>query len=184
MPAAAAIAAIAYWRASHSCSEAAMALSYPHLLAPLDLGFTTLRNRVLMGSMHTGLEDDPKHFHRSRRISPSARARRRPDRHRRVRAQHRGLGGAVFRGLTTSAAAPSTARSPMPCTRGWQGRAADPAHRPIRLPPARRGTVPPQVAHLAVHAAGALGARRRAPRSAPSSVARSSRARRVTTASR
>ncbi len=38
--------------------------AYPHLLAPLDLGFTTLRNRVLMGSMHTGLEDDPKHFHR------------------------------------------------------------------------------------------------------------------------
>ncbi|NMM36103.1 MAG: NADPH-dependent 2,4-dienoyl-CoA reductase [Glaciimonas sp.] len=30
---------------------------YPHLLAPLDLGFTTLRNRVMMGSMHTGLED-------------------------------------------------------------------------------------------------------------------------------
>ncbi|TAK74197.1 MAG: NADPH-dependent 2,4-dienoyl-CoA reductase [Aquabacterium sp.] len=30
---------------------------YPNLLAPLDLGFTTLRNRVLMGSMHTGLED-------------------------------------------------------------------------------------------------------------------------------
>jgi 2,4-dienoyl-CoA reductase (NADPH2) len=30
---------------------------YPRLLAPLDLGFTTLRNRVLMGSMHTGLED-------------------------------------------------------------------------------------------------------------------------------
>ncbi|MFE3838401.1 FAD-dependent oxidoreductase [Pseudogemmobacter sonorensis] len=33
---------------------------YPHLLAPLDLGFTTLRNRVLMGSMHTGLEDSGK----------------------------------------------------------------------------------------------------------------------------
>jgi 2,4-dienoyl-CoA reductase (NADPH2) len=31
--------------------------AYPHLLSPLDLGFTTLRNRVLMGSMHTGLED-------------------------------------------------------------------------------------------------------------------------------
>ena len=30
---------------------------YPHLLAPLDLGFTTLKNRVIMGSMHTGLED-------------------------------------------------------------------------------------------------------------------------------
>jgi len=37
---------------------------YPHLLAPLDLGFTQLRNRVLMGSMHTGLEDDPKSFPR------------------------------------------------------------------------------------------------------------------------
>ena len=30
---------------------------YPHLLAPLDLGFTKLKNRVLMGSMHTGLEE-------------------------------------------------------------------------------------------------------------------------------
>src|SRR6201996_9303466 len=35
---------------------------YPRLLAPLDLGFTTLRNRVLMGSMHTGLEDKAKDF--------------------------------------------------------------------------------------------------------------------------
>ena len=31
--------------------------TYPHLLAPLDLGFTVLPNRVLMGSMHTGLEE-------------------------------------------------------------------------------------------------------------------------------
>ena len=34
-----------------------MTAPYPNLLAPLDLGFTTLRNRVIMGSMHTGLED-------------------------------------------------------------------------------------------------------------------------------
>ena len=34
-----------------------MPAPYPHLLAPLDLGFTTLANRVLMGSMHTGLEE-------------------------------------------------------------------------------------------------------------------------------
>lgn len=34
-----------------------MTTTYPHLLAPLDLGFTTLKNRVLMGSMHTGLEE-------------------------------------------------------------------------------------------------------------------------------
>src|SRR5512141_2520019 len=32
---------------------------FPRLLAPLDLGFVTLRNRVLMGSMHTGLEEAP-----------------------------------------------------------------------------------------------------------------------------
>ncbi|MBT8068825.1 MAG: NADPH-dependent 2,4-dienoyl-CoA reductase [Gammaproteobacteria bacterium] len=37
---------------------------FPHLLAPLDLGFTTLKNRVLMGSMHTGLEDHKKDFPR------------------------------------------------------------------------------------------------------------------------
>lgn len=36
--------------------------AYPHLLAPLDLGFTTLKNRVLMGSMHTGLEEAPGGF--------------------------------------------------------------------------------------------------------------------------
>ncbi|XYQ85742.1 FAD-dependent oxidoreductase [Pseudomonas syringae] len=40
------------------------AARYPHLLAPLDLGFTTLRNRSLMGSMHTGLEEKPGGFER------------------------------------------------------------------------------------------------------------------------
>ncbi|MFI7580488.1 oxidoreductase [Kocuria kalidii] len=41
-----------------------MTLPYPHLLAPLELGFTTLPNRVLMGSMHTGLEELPGGFER------------------------------------------------------------------------------------------------------------------------
>jgi len=40
------------------------ATPYPHLLQPLDLGFTTLRNRVLMGSMHLGLEEAPNGFAR------------------------------------------------------------------------------------------------------------------------
>ncbi len=39
-----------------------MTTLYPHLLAPLDLGFTTLANRVIMGSMHTGLEDGRQHL--------------------------------------------------------------------------------------------------------------------------
>jgi 2,4-dienoyl-CoA reductase (NADPH2) len=38
--------------------------AHPHLLSPLDLGFCTLRNRVLMGSMHTGLEELPGGFSR------------------------------------------------------------------------------------------------------------------------
>ncbi|MBN8802402.1 MAG: NADPH-dependent 2,4-dienoyl-CoA reductase, partial [Stenotrophomonas acidaminiphila] len=36
--------------------------AYPHLFAPLDLGFARLRNRILMGSMHTGLEDHVRDF--------------------------------------------------------------------------------------------------------------------------
>ncbi len=38
--------------------------AYPHLLQPLDLGFTTLKNRVLMGSMHIGLEEAPQGYER------------------------------------------------------------------------------------------------------------------------
>ncbi|MFZ5526762.1 MAG: FAD-dependent oxidoreductase [Pseudomonadota bacterium] len=38
--------------------------AYPHLLEPLNLGFTTLRNRVLMGSMHVGLEEAKDGFER------------------------------------------------------------------------------------------------------------------------
>lgn len=39
-------------------------MAYPQLLQPLDLGFTSLRNRVLMGSMHVGLEEAPNGFER------------------------------------------------------------------------------------------------------------------------
>ncbi|MFK7810083.1 MAG: FAD-dependent oxidoreductase [Saprospiraceae bacterium] len=41
-----------------------MSKPYPHLLRPLDLGFTELKNRVLMGSMHTGLEETKNGFHK------------------------------------------------------------------------------------------------------------------------
>lgn len=39
-----------------------MATAYPHLLAPFELGFLTLANRILMGSMHTGLEDRARDY--------------------------------------------------------------------------------------------------------------------------
>ncbi len=42
-----------------STANVAGASVYPNLLKPLDLGFTKLKNRVLMGSMHTGLEEAP-----------------------------------------------------------------------------------------------------------------------------
>ncbi|HHL4078918.1 oxidoreductase [Burkholderia sola] len=41
-----------------------MTFRYPHLMTPLELGFTSLRNRVLMGSMHVGLEEAPNGFER------------------------------------------------------------------------------------------------------------------------
>ena len=48
---------------AHPCRASPPAMpTYPHLLAPLDLGFTTLKNRALMGSMHTGLEESPQGF--------------------------------------------------------------------------------------------------------------------------
>ena len=37
---------------------------YPHTFEPLDLGFTQLKNRVVMGSMHTGLEEVKNGFNR------------------------------------------------------------------------------------------------------------------------
>lgn len=37
-------------------------VAYPHIFQPLDLGFTTIKNRIVMGSMHTGLEDRFYHY--------------------------------------------------------------------------------------------------------------------------
>jgi len=43
-------------------TNSSQANPFPHLLAPLDLGFTQLANRTLMGSMHTGLEEEKGGF--------------------------------------------------------------------------------------------------------------------------
>lgn len=45
-------------------SQPVSPLPFPHLFSPLDLGFATLRNRILMGSIHTGLEDRARDFPR------------------------------------------------------------------------------------------------------------------------
>ncbi len=44
---------------------------YPHLLSELDLGFTKLKNRVLMGSMHTNLEEEKNGFEKLAAFSPA-----------------------------------------------------------------------------------------------------------------
>ena len=69
---------------------------YPNLLSPLDLGFTTLRNRVVMGSMHTGLEDRAGPHGSARRVLRRTRPRRRrAHHHRRLRAKPDRLAAAV-----------------------------------------------------------------------------------------
>ena len=71
-------------------------MTYPNLLSPLDLGSTTLRNRVVMGSMHTGLEDRARDTDRlAEYFAERAPRRRRTDHHRRLCAQQGGLAAAV-----------------------------------------------------------------------------------------
>ena len=148
---------------------------YPHLFAPLDLGFSTLRNRVLMGSMHTGLEDKAARLPASwPPTSPSAPRRRRPDRHRRLLAEHRGwlkpFGGTLRWPWEVRKHRQVTRRG---ARRRRQDLPADPACRPLRLP--ARCTVAPsqaQGADQSVHAARAVGRRASSARSAPSSAPR------------
>lgn len=52
-----------FWSDHNENNKSDVAM-YPHLLQPLDLGFTQLRNRVLMGSMHTGLEEHKEGLHK------------------------------------------------------------------------------------------------------------------------
>ena len=131
---------------------------YPHLLAPLDLGFTQLKNRVLMGSMHTGLED-------GRDLGKLAA-------YLRERAEG-GVGLIVtggfapniagwtkpFAGTLASAGAAQRHRV---VTRTVHNCAANPAHRALCLPPAGGGALAAAVAHLAVHTVCAVGGRGRA----------------------
>ena len=133
-----------------------MTSRYPHLLAPLDLGFTTLPNRVLMGSMHVGLEDRPKHISPPRRVLRRAGARwGRPDRHGRVQPEPRRL--ACCRSPARSARrarrnrheaiTDGSARQRRP------DRAATAACRPLCLPPVECQCVADQVPDHAVHRA-------------------------------
>ena len=58
--------------------ESRMRTMYPAFFTPLDLGFAVLPNRILMGSMHTGLSRDPMAWRASRRFTPNARRAVRP----------------------------------------------------------------------------------------------------------
>ena len=130
---------------------------YPNLLAPLDLGFTKLRNRTLMGSMHTGLEEEKNGFERMAAFY-AERARGgvglivtggfAPN-----------LAGRVYHfGSQLSFSLAGRQASPdhrcRPC-RGRQDRAADPAHRALWLPSAQCRALQAAGADQPLHAARA-----------------------------
>ena len=139
-------------------------LPYPHLLAPLDLGFTTLPNRVLMGSMHVGLEEAEDGFERMAAfyaerarggvglivtggIAPNERGPAVP-------------GGAALTTPAGGRAAPG--RDRRRARRRRPDRDADPALRPLRLPPRAGGAQPDPGAHQPVPPARADRGRGRA----------------------
>ena len=133
-------------------------MPYPHLLAPIRLGDLELRNRVVMGSMHTGLEDKPWDVPKLAAFYRRAGARRgRPHDHRRVRRQPAGLAQAVRR-PDDDPAAGDAARADHGGgpRRGRRDRAAAAPQRPLRLPPVQRRRLRDPVAHHAVQAARAL----------------------------
>jgi len=74
-----------------------MTTPFPHLLAPLDLGFTILTNRALMGSTHTGLEGRRTTLPRLAEYFAERAGRRGPDRDRRLRTERGWLDQAVRR---------------------------------------------------------------------------------------
>ena len=117
-------------------------MKYGRLFAPLDLGFTRLPNRIVMGSMHTGLEDRARDFAQARRVLRRAGARRR--RPAGVAAASRRTAPAGPNPSPANCRAPrevraASARDRSRARRGRQDLHADPAHRPLRLSPVPGG---------------------------------------------
>ena len=141
-----------------------MSAPFPHLLAPLDLGFTTLRQPRADGQHAHRTRGRPQALSGDGRVLRRTRARRRrPDGDRRLRAQHRGLDQALRRHAgDRGGRSPASRRHRRGARRRRQDRAADPAHRPLRVPPVLRGAVAHQEPDHAVHAARVVGARHRA----------------------
>ena len=150
------------------------------------LGFTTLKNRVLMGSMHTGPRGGAERLRQARRVLRRARAGGvGPDRHRRHCAELRRTRRApCLAAVVRVAGGEAPHHHRRRARRRRQDRAADPARRPLRLSPAVGRAVGAQVADHAVSAARADAAGACAGRSPTTCAARSSRSAPATTASR
>lgn len=136
---------------------------YPNLLSPLDLGFTTLRNRVVMGSMHTGLEDRARHIDRARRLlRRTCTRRRRADHHRWLRAQPHRMAAAVRLRTRHFGASPTAPPNHQGGPRfGCKDPAANPARRTLRLPPTCGQRLADQGADHPVSSASTIGSRGR-----------------------
>ena len=165
--------------------EAPVSNPYPNLLSRLDLGFTTLRNRVIMGSMHTGLEDRARDIDRlAAYFAERARG---------------GVGLIVTGGYAPNRAgwllpfaaqmvssprgAPAPPRHRAVHDEGGKIAAADPARRPLRLSPVLGGASSIK-APINPFRPRALSDRGVEGTSTTSCAARSWRARPATTASR
>ena len=140
--------------------------TYPHLLEPLTVGGLTLRNRTVMGSMHTGLEDRAKHLPElAAYFAERARGGAGSDGDRRLLAERARLAAAV---RVDDDQAP--ARGPAPpghrrrARGGRRDRAAAAARRPLRLHPDQRLGLGEQVTDHAVQGERTEQPRRRAHR--------------------
>ncbi len=159
---------------------------FPRLFTPLDLGFTTLPNRVLMGSMHTGLEDHARDFGK---LAEYFAARARGGVGLMVtggiRAQHCRLAQALCRPPVDAVACGAASRaSPKPCMLRAGASACRSCTQAATAINRCRSHHRDQIADHAVHAARAVSARRRADDSRFCRLCRDSRRTPATTASR
>ena len=118
---------------------------YPRLLSPLNLGFTTLKNRVLMGSMHTGLEEGRLRADGGF-LRRASRRWRRADCDRRHCTHRAGWVGLLSRQIDQSTRDATHGRFPRPCMPPRQDLSADSACRSLRLSSVGGSAVADQVA--------------------------------------
>ena len=135
---------------------------YPNLLSPLKVGRTTLRNRMIMGSMHTRLDMEENGLHKMAVfLAERAKGEIGSDHHRRICAEHRRPDRAGRPDPDRARASAGTAAHHGCGASAWQqGMPADPAFRALREAAGVSRSVRHTLAHQPVSAAGHDGGAR------------------------